>query len=190
MLRQVLTVVTVVLAFGSSLSAQDSDWDRFWARYRVDRARNEAWPQPFLHYEQQSIRNPFAAMVQSGWQVQNTLTEHHFDPETHELNSAGLHMVQTVIRESPEAHRTIFVYTGFNPEETAERMASVRTKVGAWVPENMAPAIVMTTRRPRGIPGSEADSLNRAFQDALPTPSVPVATGGSAGSGGGGGGSN
>ena len=188
MMRQVLTVVTILTSCLTCLSAQASDWDEFWARYHLDRRRNEAWPQPFLPREQCAVRQPFNMMLVQGWQEQNTLTEHHFDPETHRLNRAGMYKIQSVLQNSPPAQRSIFVYTGYDREANAARIGSVRELVATWVPDDAAPAIVATPHRPYGLPGRQADSINRRFQESMPTPTIPVSRGGGAGGGGGGGG--
>lgn len=187
MLRQVVTISAIMMTLAAVAPAEANDWDEFWARYRVDHSRNRAWPQPFLQRDQYELRAPFAAMTHTGWQEQNTLTEHHFDAEKNELNRAGMFKIQSVLRNSPPERRAIFVYAGFDQEINEKRLEGVRQQIAQWLPEDQTPSIVMTTRRPYGLPGGQADALNRNFQENLPTPAITVTTGGTAGSGGGGG---
>lgn len=174
MMRQILTVVTILTSSLACLSAHANDWDEFWARYHLDVKRNEAWPQPFLPREQCAVRQPFGMMVLQGWQEQNTLTEHHFDPETHRLNRAGLFKIQSVLQNSPPAHRSIFVYSGYDDAANQARIGNVRETIAQWIPAEAAPEIVATPQRPYSLPGMRADAITRRFQESMPTPTIPV----------------
>lgn len=193
MMRQVLTVMTVFASLLTCVSAQARDWDEFWSGCCLDYRRNQAWPQPFLPREQCAVRQPFSVMVLQGWQEQNTLTESHFDPESNELNHAGLYKIQSVLQNSPPSQRSIFVHTGYDQVANQARLNNVRSLIGKWVPETETPAIVATPHRPYGLPGMQADSITRRFQEGMPAPTIPVSLGGRAGGlggGGGGGGGN
>lgn len=187
MLRQTLTIlsiVTVVTTLASNCQAQESDWDKFWERWDIDVQRNKAWPQPFLRCDQVRARAPFSLMVTEGWREQNTLTAAHFDFETQQLNKSGVYKVQSILRNAPVAHRSIFVHATFDPKVNQDRLSHVQKTLHRWMPEEEAPAIVMTTNRPYGVPGNYADSINRRYQESLPTPTLPVMVGQGTGAGG------
>lgn len=188
MFRQIMQTLAIVTVIAITVPGEArADWDEFWARFDLDRKRNEAWPHPFLVKDQARQREPFSAMVMHGWQINNTLVESHFDPESHELNKAGIVKVQSILRTSPPSQRSIFVYGGFDPNANRQRMENVQMQLSKWVPQDLAPAVVMTPNRPYAAPGTQIDAINRRYVESMPSPNIPVSLGGSAGAGGGGG---
>ena len=61
-----------------------------WTGHAVARdfARNNHWPEPFMYQDRDAVVRPFAVMIAKGWQVQNTLSEHHFQPDNSRLADA------------------------------------------------------------------------------------------------------
>ncbi|HBO43343.1 MAG TPA: hypothetical protein DD670_05300, partial [Planctomycetaceae bacterium] len=75
-----------------------------------DTKRNNCWPEPFVKADREAVREPFVRMVANGWQRQNTLGDHHFDPETGQLNRDGQLKVRRVLIEGLPQHRSFWVY--------------------------------------------------------------------------------
>ena len=64
-------------------------------------------------------------MVDSGWQLQNTIPDELFNAETQELTHAGEMKVQWILTQMPARRRAVFVLRGSTPEITETRVKSV-----------------------------------------------------------------
>jgi len=138
-----------------------------------DVKRRFCWPEPFTTQDRYAVRAPFATMVAKGWEHQNLLGEHHFDPGSGELNEAGRLKLQAIINEAPPQHRTVYVQRGANPAQTAARLAHVRELVAAMVYEGSPPMVVQSDALPRGWPSQQVDAIGRKFSASLPDPVLP-----------------
>lgn len=147
---------------------------------------NNMWPAPFVARDRQAVRAPFAVMIDKGWQIQNTLGDHHFDEETQQLTRAGELQLRWIVTQSPENRRTVFVLRGHNEDATSVRVDTVQQAVAQLQPRGPLPAVVQTNKIPPASPAEYADDVNQKAIKARPTPALPAgATGGSGSSGSG-----
>ena len=107
---------------------------------------------PLLYPARQAAREPFANMVANGWEVQNMLTDGHFDSGTGRLTPAGEAMVLWILDETPQQHRNIFVHRARTAQETAARIAAVEQFVTQSVTPNEYPPVLESRRWRRSIP--------------------------------------
>ncbi len=150
-------------------------WHEFWDRVHLDWHRNNAWPQPFVDMDRHATRVPFAAMVRSGWQMQNTLGDDLFDPETQRLTTAGKHKVHWIFTQAPPQRRMVYVLHGETDRATQERVASVkqalRTLAGIETDPDSAVAVIGIP--PRNGSGGYLDRVRRSYEASAPAPRLP-----------------
>ena len=179
--RLIIFVVIVLNTFTCS-----ADWlCDFFNGVAKDTKRRNCWPAPFNCPDRESIRAPFAIMVNNGWRRQNMLSDFHFEPSTGQLTEAGQMKIRWIMFEAPEQHRSIYVHIGKTTEETDARMASVNVLAASLVPQGEMPQIMQTTISDDGTPADRVDMIGRKYQSSTPIPRLPSSAGqGSGGSGG------
>ncbi|MDA7978280.1 MAG: hypothetical protein MPJ50_05855 [Pirellulales bacterium] len=154
--------------------AQAGDWcSDIWASMKRDAKRNNAWPEPFVHYDRRAVYQPFAMMVQKGWSLQNTLGAHHFDPKTSTLTEAGALRVQWIMTQAPLQFRTIYVESANTAVESESRLTSVRGTAQRFVPQGMPVQVMVTNTRVTGWSAEEINSTRVMFQSTAPPPRLP-----------------
>jgi len=188
MRRKVLFLLTLVVA--TSVASQASaDWTSWYKRLKLDWHRNNSWPEPFQDADRELVRRPFRIMVNKGWQMQNTLDQHHFDPASNELTAAGIAKVRWIVDQRVPYRRTVFVLKDRNPEITASRIDSAQQQVASYVRNGELPAVVLTDLKPQNWSADRVNRVHTGFQTSQPAPSIGGGVGGAGGGGGGGGGS-
>jgi hypothetical protein len=166
-----MTVVVGLIALTSNAHAQFG----FWQCKKLDYERNKYWPEPFIHWDRQAARAPWAVMIDRGWELQNTVGDFHFDAETNQLTSAGEHKLQWIIHEAPLHRRTVFVQRGLTADQTATRIDAVQQAVARNLPEGPLPEVLATNMSPPGAPADEIDRVYRGRDAAQPAPVLPAA---------------
>ncbi len=157
--------------------AQAGDWcSDIWNSMCRDLERNNAWPEPFNHYDRRAVYEPFSIMVQKGWARQNTLGAHHFEPGTTNLTEAGALRVQWIMTQAPPQFRTVYVETGATALELEGRITSVRSVAQRYVPEGMPVQVMATNLRVPGWSAEEINSTRVMFRDSAPPPRLPAPT--------------
>ena len=117
--RWVRTVFVALIVAGVAAPALAENWlCEFFEGVVRDTKRRQCWPKPFTCPDREAVRAPFAVMVANGWQRQNMLADFHFEPGTTRLTEAGRLKVRSIVFDSPEQHRTVFVRRADTPEET------------------------------------------------------------------------
>ncbi|MBN2022903.1 MAG: hypothetical protein JW809_08910 [Pirellulales bacterium] len=142
-----------------------------------DFKRNNCWPDPFVCPDRQAVREPFVRMVAKGWVRQNTLGEHHFEPENGKLTYAGVLKVRKILLEGLPEHRTIYVYRALKPGETAARVDAVQQLAAETLRTGELPAVLETDLPAPGWPADQVDGVSRRYQATMPDPRLPAATG-------------
>ena len=174
-----MTVLAITVLSSTQAHAQRTyGWDSFWHKTAVSAKRMNHYPEPFIYADRDAAREPFRIMVQNGWQMQNTLGHHYFNPETQELTRTGELKVRSIVLQSPEPFRTVFVLRGGNQDVTAIRVDSVQQVVARVIPNGAMPAVVETGTSLRGTPGEYVDSTIRGALTAQPAPVLPAGGGG------------
>jgi hypothetical protein len=115
-------------------------------------------------------------MVAKGWQMQNTLSHYHFDPQTNEANRAAEAKLMTILTQNPPHRQTVFVLQSLDPDITAARVDSIQRMVAQIVPHGEMPAVVQTDRAPIGRYAAHM-YLEYSKWDA-PAPVLPASAGG------------
>jgi hypothetical protein len=149
-------------------------WGGFCHGVRRDWARNNYWPEPFIYPDRDAVVAPFGVMIAKGWQVQNTLSDHHFQPGTAHLTDSGVLKMQQVLMESDPHRRTIFVQTTASPEQTAARLASVRS-TAAQNSHGMEPAVYPTSVHAHAWSAETIHGINVKLREAQGPIKLPAA---------------
>lgn len=168
----------VLLALTAVLAPSQVHSGEFFSKMKRDFRRNNCWPQPFIVPDRMTVRSPFEVMIRNGWQVQNTLSDDHFDPETGRLSGAGELKVRGILLESPPAHRQVFVLRGKNPEDTASRQLSVQEYAATILHPGEMPQIAESHVRPRGSSAEYINNIGARYNASAPDPRLPSASGG------------
>ena len=122
-------------------------WHEFWAEFDLHRRRVEAWPEPFVNPDRESVRDPFRVMADNGWKQQNTFNDEWFNKEDNELSHAGKIKLRQMLNEFPPHRRQVFVLEGQTQDVTSARVTSVY-KCLAEIAPDQPPCSVLTTRIP------------------------------------------
>lgn len=138
--------------------------------------RNVLWPWPYVCSDRMHVRAPFNVMVRNGWRRQNLLGDHHFSEDTGELTRAGELKVYWVMNQAPAEHRQVFVTRLHDRQLTEQRLAKVRSYARAIAFDNIPPLVSDTHLISEGRPAATVDSINTAFRDSMPIPTLPAAS--------------
>jgi hypothetical protein len=164
--------VVLVLTVGN-LRAEDV-FTRTGHNFRRDIARNNHWPEPFIYPDRDSIVRPFAVMIAKGWQVQNTLSEHHFQPDNSRLADAGVHKVQQILGDPVAQRRVIFVQVGSTPEQTMARIAAVRAAGTVMLPPGGEVAVYPSGIQSRPWLGTEVLGIHASYDKSRGPSKLPA----------------
>jgi hypothetical protein len=181
-MRRLVVVLTVLC---SSTVAFQANAGEFWDRMSLDFHRMNCWPEPFVHSDRELVRGPLIAMTNSGWQLQNTLSHHFFEADTHELTRAGRLRLQWIVTQAPAHRRTVFVLRSLQPHATDKRLASVQENMNGLTPNMPGPEVLVSDTTPPGGSGDYFDNVDRQLKSSVPIPRLPP-RGGISVSGGGG----
>jgi len=174
-LAPIIFVLTIAL-FASKAQAQFG-WARsFCDSVCTDFKRNNCFPDPFLGPDRLAVRAPFNVMVQNGWQLQNTLTNYHFDEMSGELTEAARTKLRWILTQAPKQHRNIYLHRAEDPAIDAQRLRSIQAFAGDFVPAGTLAQVELTDRAPAGWPAERVNAVDRAFYSSAPEPRLPAAT--------------
>lgn len=163
------------LAFISSVAPTQAGWP--WSHQAaIEKARNNAWPQPFRAADTASVVAPFEIMKNNGWRDHNTLGSIVFNEDS-DLSDAGSLKVQWILTQAPKNQRVIYVKSGVNPEQTSLRVESVQLAVSQLVPTGPLPQIIVTDIEPPTASGAYETLINRALIRTTPSPRLIPYTG-------------
>jgi hypothetical protein len=178
-MRHLRLALWMLLIFLCACGSARAGWHEFWERFDLDWHRMNAWPEPFLTTDRQLERAPFCVMVNKGWQLQNTISDFHFNPETQELTRSGELKLQGILNDSPPPRRTtIFVLRGRTDDVTTARIASVQQAMSRISPQGPLPDVVQSGITPRSWPADYVDDINNKMIKSRPAPVLPASAGG------------
>lgn len=169
MLRMVLVAALGMVICTSAQSAQ-AGW---WKKCCDDWHYANDWPGPFVCIDASRVRSPFDQMIHNGWRAQNTLSDHHFDPSSHQLTEAGELKLRAILRDGPTEHRTPFVLQASTQQQTAIRVESVQRTAQQIAIDAPPPMVMETTQSPRGTGADYIDEVTRRFRSTTPDPRIP-----------------
>ena len=177
-----MSAVMLIVAIHSGSASADwqsmkAKWNCFWDRVCLDWHRNNAWPDPFIQVDRQATRAPIELMVDDGWQLENTIPDELFNPETQELTRAGKMKVRTTLTEMPMKRRMVFVQRGKTDEITETRLRSVE-KAATEIMGTAGPGMVaLTDMVPRGGSGGYYQRIKTQYENSTPEPRLPAMSG-------------
>jgi hypothetical protein len=160
-----LTLMIVACIYAMPVSA--GEIGEFLSSIARDTKRRNCWPEPFIYADRTQQRQAFAIEVAAGWERQNMLSDFHFVPGGNELTEAGRERVRTIVKESPDAYRQIFVHRGDSPQESGLRMQAVQRFV-AQTPYARNVPIFESTRTDEGWPADRIDLVSKKSLAATP----------------------
>jgi hypothetical protein len=149
-MRTSLVALAVVITWILVPTAGQAGWKEFWRGVQTDTCRNNCWYEPFNHIDRQDMQAHLNAMVAKGWQMQNTLSHYHFDPQTNQANRSAEAKLMAIINHNPPHRRTVFVVRSLDPDITAARVDSIQQMIAQIVPAGEMPAVVQTDAAPVG----------------------------------------
>lgn len=166
-IRFVALTILASAAFAAPAHAQ------FLENVARDYCINNQWPYPYVCWDRESVRTPFAIMADNGWRRQNLLSEHHFKDDQ-QLNDAGKQLVHWVLTQAPAERRTLLVREGDSPQKTASRMAAVEQYAAKSIPGGARPVIQTTTIAPAGYPAGWPHAQDQTLNRQFPAPRMPA----------------
>jgi hypothetical protein len=141
----------------------------------MHRARNAAWPEPFVQPDRELVRTPLQMMADNGWRDQTTFPDYFFNEAENDLSYAGQQKLRWIITQIPPHRRHIFVVEGESPDVTSLRVASIFHYMTEIAP-GCDPYPVYTTKIvPRAGDGSYVSDVDRRFRTSHPDPRLPAA---------------
>ena len=127
------------------------------------------WPYPYLCEDRAAVRSVWQAQVDNGWQMATTLYAYHFNPDTHELNSAGMMHLQWILESAPTEQRQLFVQSINDAAVNQMRIATVQAAATNLAgPDAILPVALRVTHAV-GRPAEEVDWIFEQ-QNALRVP--------------------
>jgi hypothetical protein len=142
----------------------------------TDFKRNNCWPEPFVCPDRVAVRAPFHVMVNNGWQLQNTISDHYFDEATGELTVAGQNKVYWILNHAPKHHRVVYVQMSREPDITAHRLQTVQAIAAAYAPAGTLAVVEPTINEPPGWTAERVGYVSQAFAASAPAPTLPTAS--------------
>ncbi|MCR9119321.1 MAG: hypothetical protein NXI22_20510 [bacterium] len=175
--------VLVACTATSSVHAGWGDgWRAFKSQFHLDYRRNMAWPEPFAQPDRETVRVPFRTQIAKGWMLEATLTDHHFDAETNQLNSAGEAKVKWLARLPDPNRRGVYVLRGKDNVATSARFHSTQAAAAMYALEGSQPNVMVSDLAPYRWPADGVDQIHQSFSSSQPAPMLPSASGGTGGS--------
>lgn len=168
---RIYALLTALILFPGTAATAAECWDRF----LLDYERMNCWPEPFQSADKAATRSYFTLMKEKGWRLENTMSDHHFDSDTQELNRAGELKIKTIVREMPANRRVLFVLRHEDGEKTMIRLDSVQRAAARFAPQGALPPVMFTDVAPRGWPADYVEAFGRRYQATIPDPRLPAA---------------
>jgi hypothetical protein len=181
MRRNLLAVLALLSSLISVQSANAGWWEDSYHYVKLGYHRNAAWPWPYVCPDRDAVREPFRVMVDNGWRRQNLLGQHHFNPETNRLTTAGELRVHWIMTQAPAERRNIFIERSAQPDVTTERLAVVREYAAQVSIDGQEPQAFESHLVSEGRPASIVDATNVRFYESMRPPVLPAAITGSTG---------
>jgi hypothetical protein len=186
MARRLAAIVFVMTLFTAvpRAQAQFAWFHAFSDSVVTDFKRNNCWPEPFICPDRATVRAPFNVMVHNGWQLQNTVSDHHFDETTGKLTVAGQNKVFWILNHAPKHHRVVYVQQSREPTVTGQRLQTVQALAQTYAPPGTMAYVEPTINEPPGWTAERVGFVSQAFQETAPAPRLPAADTSSSSSGG------
>ncbi len=172
-----LSVVAFAAAIATTYrgAAQADDFfSRLGHEFCRDFERNNHWPEPFIYPDRDAAVQPFGVMIAKGWQVQNTLSENHFQADNSRLADAGVYKVQQILADPVAQRRMIFVQVAATPEQTTARIAAVRAAAAVMLPPGADVAVYPSGIQSRPWLGTEVLNIHAGYDKSRMPVKLPA----------------
>ena len=127
------------------------------------------WPHPYNCEDRATVARFAELQIANGWQAATTLYDYHFDPTTHQLNSAGRTQLHWILTHVPIEHRQAYVAVGAQSQSNAVRVQNVEHEIATIVGTDAALPVLMRVTNPLGRPAAEVQKIfSTAEQNMLP----------------------
>jgi hypothetical protein len=127
------------------------------------------WPWPYNLKDRDDVRLVMQTQAANGWLTATTMYDYHFDPVTHQLNSAGMQHLAWIFNQAPPAYRHIYISAPSDPSFADARTSSVQKTLTALAGSESAMQVTMRTTDPLGRPATEVQQIAEATAtNALP----------------------
>jgi hypothetical protein len=143
------------------------------------------WPYPQICEDRSAVNNALNLQAANGWVEATTLFSYHFDPETEQLNSAGIAHLEYILFRVPSQRRSVFIQISPTIQSDQAHLASVQTSVNTLLQGNSVPPIALRRARAYGTSAEEVDIITRKYIGGAPTPRLSVSGGGGGAAAGG-----
>jgi hypothetical protein len=154
---------------------------------------NHYWPHPYVCQDRGYVRQVLAQQTVSGWVLETTLYDYHFEPDTHRLTKAGELHLQWILHDVPQQRRAAYVQLTPSAEVNQARMNNIRDMATAMVGAENVPPVYARYATPLGRPAREVNAVRQMELATQPSPRIIYLSsqgggtaGGSAGGGAGG----
>ncbi|MEM6692097.1 MAG: hypothetical protein AAF664_21895 [Planctomycetota bacterium] len=176
--RKRIAVIAAIVSTLGPLSVQaDWGWNKLKKDADLDRARNTAWPQPFVEMDVMEVTNAFDRMKHNGWRFHHTVGHTMFRDHDGALTATGHNSVRNIVENAPANRRTLYVLNGRSETETQARLASTRRSVDRLGPVGQSIQIMVTHHAPPTASGEWANKVSRDWIKSIPIPQLPDSSG-------------
>jgi len=131
------------------------------------------WPWPYVCEDRAAVLAVCETQTYNGWLAATTFYDYHFDPVTHDLNSAGRQHLRWILTATPEQYREAHVALSGPADANAARLKSVEAELANLVGPGQGIPVLPTVADPLGRP---ADEVQKIFSDALTNQLPPTIT--------------
>ncbi|MEZ6125496.1 MAG: hypothetical protein R3C49_20300 [Planctomycetaceae bacterium] len=140
------------------------------------------WPLPYVCQDRDYVRDIVEVQRSNGWQQATTLFERHFEDDQSLSTPGRLHLID-IMEVTPDAYRTVYIQSTYDPEIDNVRMASVQQAVLEMTGGAETIPVVLRQARDYKRPASEIKAINDMYIQSVPTPRLSGSGGGGAASG-------
>ena len=130
------------------------------------------WPYPYQCMDRQSVRTVIDLQAANGWEAGTTFYDYHFDPLTHELNSAGQEHLVWLATQVPERYRQAFVASAADPAKSTVRIMSVEQALSQINNGNQAIPVTPRNVDSLGRPSMEVQKILTSAAESAPKPVI------------------
>ncbi|HEY2827763.1 MAG TPA: hypothetical protein VGJ04_09210 [Pirellulales bacterium] len=177
--RLALTIALLLAAAAPALAGEGADcgyqpnspWHNFWVTWH----RNNNWPEPFASVDAASVWNMIDAQTAKGWEIQDMLSDAHFEADNSKLSAAGRVKIHAILTQNPVAFRTVFVARGWTDEVTAKRLAAAQLATAQMSQDGPTPAVLVSNSVPVSTSAEYVAGVtawHAGFMTSIPKPQV------------------
>lgn len=128
------------------------------------------WPLPYACQDRQYIQTAMEQQVAQGWLEATTLYSRHFDPETQQLNRAGMLELENLLYRVPPERRQVHVQATHDTVRDTTRLEAVHAAVAQTSAGAAGVPVQLRDCGEYGRPAAEVDQINQRYMATFPAP--------------------